>query len=980
MKLTTGRIFFSLMVTATVITCAFTKEHNSQAGDVKTPEQWFPYFDLDAATFKAAPRAYGPFTRWWWPGNDVTNEELQREIKLFAANGFAGVEVQPLTVGLNIKAPKEQNDRIYSWDTPSFYEHLTAVMEQARQSGITVDMNGGSGWPLGGAFFDAKESMKSLTVSDTSVTGGQLYNGSLPAPGNHLAKPQGFMAMALQKNFVDATWAKLLSVVAARIVRKEKKQTILDTATLVNLTEKVKDNKLTWQAPADGEWRIVASWIIPTGEKPSLIASSKTSYVIDHLDPAVVTKAYDYLLGSRTGIDKFYGNPLRAVFNDSYEFHTDRIISPDFLEVFRQLNGYDIAPYLSAVFQQGYDHPTYLATMYPNARPPFVIDEKETWRLMYDYNRTVTEVFKNNFIKTSNRWMEQHGILHRTQAYGFPMDVIGSATAANIPEGEQLFGEGSEGYLKLITSGAHLSNKRVITQESFVSILRAEMTTPQKIKVWADKSLACGINQFIYHGTPYKYNPGEFPKEGWNPWSSPYTPFVNFSTGMNESDPFWKDIKNVNQYLTRCQYALRSGKPKTDVLIYVPFNDFTEDQVVVNPEEIMCRGFFEGVEPEIKGFGVYTPPATPISTWYKELWKIVNELESKGITWEFVNDGLLQQAKYNNGRLNIQGNEYQALLLANLPYMQLKTAQQVNGLSKQGLNLWMIGALPKKQPSYLNYAENDKLVTQLMEASAARANSKKELQLNTISQQIRFAAPVSFSRQITREMRDGSQVKFIWNKTNEWQTITLAIDKSLNNIYWLNAADGEIIRNAGTTVSYDLPPYGSVLVYATKKAVPANLLSPATPSIKSASGLQTLTTWNIKAGDVSIADSPLFDWRNNEQLKYRSNESVYTSSFKINKPEAGKKYLLDLGQVYYTASVRVNGAKAGKRIFAPYTLDITKWIKPGDNTIEVQITTTRLNGFLGEAAKGNPLYVQFKGKENTATPSGLVGPVTIKVL
>ena len=50
---------------------------------------------------------------------------------MLANNGFAGVEIQPLTMGINPDAPKQRLDSIYSWDSPSFYEHIAAVMEQA---------------------------------------------------------------------------------------------------------------------------------------------------------------------------------------------------------------------------------------------------------------------------------------------------------------------------------------------------------------------------------------------------------------------------------------------------------------------------------------------------------------------------------------------------------------------------------------------------------------------------------------------------------------------------------------------------------------------------------------------------------------------------------------------------------------------------------------------------------------------------------
>ena len=978
-----------------------------------TDSTWFPYFDFNPATFQSAPRQFGPFTRWWLPGNDITSEELQREIKMFADNGFAGVEVQPLTMGLNPKAPQDQHDRIYSWDTPSFYEHLQAIMQQGQASGVTVDMNGGSGWPLGGSFFDPKESMKTLAVSDTILQGGAVFNEALPAPGNHTPHPQGAMAGMMRKNFVDVNWASVKSVIAAKSVIAGNaiktiytKTVVLDASSLINLTDQIRAGEnssngknhtptLHWQAPAGAEWRLIISWAIPSGEMPSLVASPKTNYVIDHLDPTVVNKAYDYLLGDRTGLPAYYHKPLRAVFNDSYEFHTDRIISPDFLEVFKAQNGYDVSPYLSSVFQKGYDHPTYLAAMYAGAKPPFSFSETDNWRIMYDYDRTVNEVFKNNFIKTSDAWMQKRGLLHRTQAYGFPADIIGNSGAADIPEAEQLFAEGSEGYLKLVTSGAHLYGKPVVTQESFVSIYRAEMTTPQKIKMWADKSFACGVNQLIYHGTPYKYNNGEYGKEGWNTWSGPYQPFVNFSNGMNESDPFWKDIKQVNQYLTRCQYALRAGKPKTDVLIYMPFVDFTEDQMSLNPEEILYRGYFKGVEPDIKGQGVFEAPHTAINIWYSKLWKIVNELESRGITWEFVNDEALQLAQTQSGKITIAGNEYQSLILANLPYINLATAKHINDLGKQGMHLCHIGTLPQKQPSWLNHEANDPLAQRWMVEASHQKNAislsvesdltKLKSQISNLkSNRIHFVVTNGFSRQITREMADGSQLRFLWNKSDQWQLITLSLDAGFLTSYWLDPQNGSILKNKNNVVFYHLPPYGSIILLASVSDASTSVLTSsvaeAVPSFLSNTlPFLSLESWTLKVGDKIIPNTALFNWQKNDQLKYSSEDGIYTTSIQLTQPIDKKaRYILDLGTVYFTASVLINGQEAGKRLFAPYQLDISQYLKKGGNTIEVRTTTTRRNGFIGEAVKGNPLYSQFKGKEQTTVPTGLIGPVTIK--
>jgi hypothetical protein len=955
----------------------------AQTGErMSSDRKWFPYFDFNPQAFQQAPRGFGPLTRWWLPGNDIKKEELQREIIMFADNGFAGVELQPISVGLKLKPENDASKRVFSWDTPDYYENLGFIMQRAQEAGLIVDMTAGSGWPLGGPFVAAPQSMKTLAVSDAAVTGGVTFSGALPPPHNHDQKAEGFMALLLHKRESYDRWAKVQSVIAARVIKQEGKQTILDPKTPVNLTDRVKNNQLTWKAPAGGEWRIIVSWIIPTGESPSASAA-KNGLVVDHLDPDALTEAYDYLLGERTGLPKYYQKPLRAVFNDSYEFHVDRIYSPDFLNIFKAKNGYDIAPFLATVFQKGYDMPPYLAAAFPGAKPPFALNQAENWRLMYDYDAAVGEVLKNNFIGTSNRWTNRRGLLNRTQAYGIPLDMIGAAGAADIPETEQMFGGGSEGYFKLVTSGAHLYNRPVVTQESFVAANRAEMTTPQKIKMWADKSFAAGVNQIIYHGTPYKYNNGEFGPEGWNTFSSPYQPFMTFATGMNESDPFWKDIRTVNEYLSRCQYALRSGKPRADVLIYMPFNDVADIDWVANPQETMNLGSWEGID------AAKTAAPTEeqisrnrISLFYKELWTIVNQLEAQGINWEFVNDDSLSKARLTDGRIDINGNHYQVLIMANAPFVPLATARQLNVLSKQGMKFRSVGKLPEKQPSFLNYEENDRLTKQLIGEAARQKNSRvftaQEISDgNLITQKIKYALPVSFTRQITREMADGSLLKFFWNRTDEWQTLSLKIDKSFSGSYFLNPENGKIEKINGATAAYRLPPYGTVILHASARKLDSGIISAADALLAEGKAALRIDRWKIGAGDVVLTESPLIDWRADERLKFKSDEGSYTASFNLSDDAGKSPVILDLGKVFFTAEIFVNGQAAGKRIFAPFRFDISKLAKPGANQLEVRVTPTRRNGFVGEALRGNPFYAQFKGKQNELMPAGLIGPVTV---
>jgi hypothetical protein len=45
------------------------------------------------AAWLSPPEHFWPRTRWWWPGNAVTREEIRRELEGMRANGIRGVEL-----------------------------------------------------------------------------------------------------------------------------------------------------------------------------------------------------------------------------------------------------------------------------------------------------------------------------------------------------------------------------------------------------------------------------------------------------------------------------------------------------------------------------------------------------------------------------------------------------------------------------------------------------------------------------------------------------------------------------------------------------------------------------------------------------------------------------------------------------------------------------------------------------------------------
>ena len=834
-------------------------------------------------------------------------------------------------------------------------------MEEARKRGLTVDMTDGSGWPPGGPHLSIDDGFLNLQFARQDIVGGGNISVPLPSIENNTGIP-----------------SRLVTILGAKRLQKnpgDKTGTIpLDPSSTIVLTQYISNDSIHWNAPA-GNWTIIAFWAKPSGER-GMTASPVQGYVVNHFDSTKVLKNYNHLFGSSTGLQPYFGNPMRAIFNDSYEFAVDRFYSNDFIDYFKKQRGYDISPWLPAEMQRKYNYASY---MRPDAAPDFSFST-EDWRLRYDYDLTLSELLGERFFKTSKNWMEPKGLLHRTQAYGLNMDMIAQAGLASIPETESMLGP--EANLKIMTSGGHLYNRPIESAESVVFINRAYTTTPQKIKLAVDKLFAAGVNQIVYHGVPYRYTPDELGPEGWYPFSSPMIAMVNFSSNLGEGNIFWKYQKEVNEYINRTQYALRSGKPHADVLIYFPFMDV--DGMPENPEEIMAKGYLEGMEGPL-------PVSKDLHNAAKEKWAqsvypLINQLEANGVTWEWVNDLSIQEAQLDSKRqIDIRGNIYQALIMANDSIIQLKTAEKISKLAAQGMNFIATGDLPNKQPSYLNWQENDKktaafILRALKSKSSRYINSESDagLWIKTLKRPVSFNGLYHFTRQIERNMTDGSRIQFIWNKSDQWQTIGLTLDKEFLTSFWMKADGGKIIKNKGSAISYAMPPYGTIILYAsTKNTNPQNVLQVLPGSTKKAKETLSLNNWNIKVDSIEFKDSALFDWRTNDRLKYSSATGIYTSTFIWNGDKTVHHYEIDLGKVCFVAEVWVNGKFAGKRIFAPYVLDITSFLVPGMNSIEVHVITGQLNGYIGKAKQGDAHYKQFKNKEDQIMSAGLIGPVTI---
>jgi hypothetical protein len=76
---------------------------------------------------------------------------------------------------------------------------------------------------------------------------------------------------------------------------------------------------------------------------------------------------------------------------------------------------------------------------------------------------------------------------------------------------------------------------------------------------------------------------------------------------------------------------------------------------------------------------------------------------------------------------------------------------------------------------------------------------------------------------------------------------------------------------------------------------------------------------------------------------FYSGRGVYTTTFELPAEASGRRIILEPAMVDDVLEVIVNGTSAGIRLWAPYEVDITDLVRPGENRLELRVANTLIN-------------------------------------
>ncbi len=970
----------------------------------EAPTPAIPRIDTRPAFAPPSLPTARPWTRWWWPGADVTTESATAQLQALHDAGFGGVEIQPFNAGLVELKETDAWDRIHSFDSKAYYQTLSAVLDKAEELGMTVDLNHLSGWPAGGPQVRLEDGLQGYVFAEKTVKGGGSISLPVPKPTpgiNAYIMALGESAFGVDLSNFAADHAKLVSVVAARHVSGSRSinpldisdTVVLDESSLTLLTDDVEDGVLKWWPPSEDDWQLIATYQMPVGQAPVLVADKHTGFVIDHFNKLKVISHYNFGFGQRTGLDKHYGRAFHGFFNDSLEFQADRLTASDMLQQFRVRRGYDLEPYLPVLSIEAFDNFYVRDAAGIVAAPAYKLGEYDD-RIRYDYQKTLSDLLVERFVTASANWAGARGLRSRGQTYGVSVDTIRALGANDIPETEQLFAGGSELFMKLAYSGAALYGKPMVTAESFVWRKKAYAVSPRHMKTAADALFIAGVNQIIYHGVPYvsetKPYDDAYGQIGWYPFGGPENDSL-FSNNYGPRSPLWPFVPKLNTYISRVQGLLQQGKPDVDVLIYYPFHGFPHG---LDHSDIARNGFFfDGNMPDedavtagatfkIPGFSSDHSEPDPRLTWIEAIMPLIETFNERGIVWAWVNDdaivherGILMEGEGKDGP---NAETVPAILVPNITAMPPDTALVLKFRQEAGLPVILFGETPSRQPGFLHASLYDGEVQEIVGelAQAALARDTGEI-LARLTPRLSVQGATTL-RRISRRLDAGGSVHFLVNQSV--MPLDAALTVSGTSAIWFDPATGESWPADGLDreLQISLRPLEARILL-----VDVDGLDPGERPVRldEAAVTQPLPpeAWTLTQVNTGTQISGgLPDWRDEEALRYSADAGIYETRVTLNEEEMGATFMLDLGRINGLATLTVNGSSVDSLFPGPYSVDVSRYLRPGDNSIQLTVTPPRWNSLVGRFLAEDPLAAQMKGQVERLVPVGLLGPVSLQ--
>jgi hypothetical protein len=810
----------------------------------------------------------------------------------------------------------------YSYLSPEFLDAVNFANHIARSIGLRVDITLGSGWPYGGP------------KTTLALSAGKLKVLSFPLEGSQPQQP---------------TLADGDALVAAFIVNGTTKS--FDATTAIKL-----DSSGSVPTLGPGPHTVLYFISSHTGQQVKRAAFGAEGYVLDHFSHAAIDEHLDDVASPI--LNAFGNQPPYSVFSDSLEVYGSDWTSQLPAE-FQKRRGYDLIPHL----------PELVAGGTPQAEA-----------VRHDWGQTLSELVRENYLEPITQFAQQHHSLFRSQTYGEPAVILADQAVPNLPEGEGPQWRAFS-FTRWATSASHLYDRNVTSAETWTWLHSpAFRATPLDMKAEADKMFLLGVNQIVGHGWPY--SPPGAGEPGWSLYAAAV---------FNAHNPWFPVMPDITKYLQRVSWLLRQGMPANDIAILLPEDDaqaaFTPGHVSVT-DEMKKR-----ITPEL-----------------------MSAILDAGYNIDYIDAATINKL----GTI-----PYPILVIPPTDRIPLATYQKISRYAATG-KVVAVSKLPSLGPGLKDQASSAEIssVSQsLFRAADAKgifidSDVKLPAALHSVLRPDIDASGRTTGLGFIHRVLADSDIYFLVNTSNAPIDGRVRFRAHRPSIESWDPDSGKVLFATRHTdmdrIPLTLAPYESRIFILSNR--PSLQLEAPTLTTSPSVALNKQQTTDLSKGwQIHFTDSKsnpasttLTSWTVIANRQFYSGEADYTRTFDL--PPASKRparILLDFGPGTPTVDTRppdangthalldppireaaiiyINGKKAGSLWHPPYRIDISDFVRNGQNRIEVLVFNTAINELAGQPPRDySALYAKYgkrfepQDMDNLKPiPSGLFGHVSL---
>ncbi len=915
------------------------------------------------AHFKNPPHEVRPQAWWWWLQTPTNKEAITLDLEEMKAKGLSGCMVLDGGVGpfgphkwtkktiidsteIRYEPTDEYkggylgqlDEKMEMWSKP-WRDMVRFASKEAGRLGLDFGVFIG---PAGCAapWVTPDYGQQEIVWGDTIIGGGKTVSLNLSKP----TTPVQTQRQPEKKVEKDAQNAFYTDIAVLAIPDNK----TIELGSVIDLTAKVKDGQLAWNAP-NGKWKIMRFGYRPTGRNLNGV------FYIDHLSKEIFDlhweKTAGQLLREMSPEERI---AFKYVECDSWEAGNPNW-TKYFPQEFKKRRGYDIIKYLPVLVDEK------------------IISAEESNQFVNDFDLTISDLISEHHYERQRDVAHQHGLLSYAEAAGphqFQADLKKCVGRCDVAMGEFWMPsphrelESARFLVREAATAAHTYGIKKVFAESFTSVGPNWEVSPFMMKAAADQAFCDGLNWICFHTFTHRPSITEFP----GTTHSAGTHFDRTNTWWEQSPPFV-------DYLSRCSYMLQQGLFVADVLFYSGHGIRKDGHA------------FEWTD------GMKNPPASL----------------GKGYDYDKCNEEVLfTRLSVKNGKLLLpDGMNYQVLALDENASVSLSALKKLVELAKNGATI--VGEI--KAP-FLGKVDNADEYKTLVESIWGKENNgqysigKGRFIWNKTIREVLISKNVLPDFE-SKGVSEKGHIDYIHRQTtnadlyyvcSKWQpveTVECTFRVSGKQPELWNPVTGEIRKltnfrseNGRTIIPLKFDPCGSYFIVFREAISVQN-------NHTNWSEFQTVQTikgsWDVSfdpkwGGPQKTIFEQLSDWSLNADkgIKYYSGKATYRKTFDLDdKVKNDAVYYLDLGKVHELAQVRLNGKSVGVLWSKPFHADITSLLKPTGNVLEIDVVNlwpNRLTGdaFLPDEEKYTQTNIRKFTRHTKLLPSGLLGPVVLK--